>query len=642
MYIATCVFLFCLTAFVRSNLLKETIAHNIHNRTDDWGRIWTSYATGERLYVFMHLQFFRYFFSNNTEDVDANQKIYSTTKLAELSPYSKIECHYDYLNNSGPIVTTALYISRNCVQCLLPNSTDYPRVINQPVSILAKLKNPRKSVRDVYRSTILFSQPPLKLPSIPPPATIKKVCACVMIWSRASFLLEWVHYHSVLHNISKFFIYDNDSQADHLKDVVTWLSFYYNMSYTWWPYGYSQMGANQHCFLQASTECEWISYFDVDEFIHLNGENQILTDVLSKLPSHVGGLALTMQQYVTNDNLPPPLRIPGGGVVQNYLCSGPTGNIKSIVRSVAVHPTIGNIVHFFVYANGFTREILTRRLGHLAHYKVQAWEVYGLRYLRQPSDLGKSYKPLNRTLSIDAPFPEFIKEVKNNCVENNKTFIRDRMWCSFSGKNIPDLVDCTVVNPKTLMITGSADISQAKYSNFKVWLQSHFNITSKDVIASWRLAACPMKRKEKMARFHRVLHVTYDPLTAIPILIKLPSIFCERRNSTSSLRKDKIREALHHWVRWNELIGFYADWTYRLEDIQKGELCLLNSIIQPLRDFIPKVHTTGICNLQPIAVQSRQVKRQNGSMTWEQLMAIDGTIAKLALAMALRYGYTYT
>ncbi len=91
-----------------------------------------------------------------------------------------------------------------------------------------------------------------------------KICSCTMIQNGAKFLREWVLYHSHL-GVEKFFLYDNNSD-DELEEVVATLSSF-NVTRQAWPWVKTQEAGFSHCALQAQSQCTWMLFTDIDEFL---------------------------------------------------------------------------------------------------------------------------------------------------------------------------------------------------------------------------------------------------------------------------------------------------------------------------------------------------------------------------------------
>ena len=92
-----------------------------------------------------------------------------------------------------------------------------------------------------------------------------ELCVCTMVWNQAPALREWIMYHAWL-GVERWFIYDNNSD-DGIEEMIKELE-NYNVSRQSWPWIKAQEAGFSHCALRARDECNWVGFFDVDEFFY--------------------------------------------------------------------------------------------------------------------------------------------------------------------------------------------------------------------------------------------------------------------------------------------------------------------------------------------------------------------------------------
>jgi hypothetical protein len=93
------------------------------------------------------------------------------------------------------------------------------------------------------------------------------------------------------------------------------------------------------------------------------------------------------------------LRTPCGGVLRNFQCNtNIVVTFKTLLKAHNAHPTYVNKVHNYFGK----KDASSLNRGTIAHYAVQSWELYMLKY--RDVNLGKLFD--NSSLSIDAPNQE--------------------------------------------------------------------------------------------------------------------------------------------------------------------------------------------------------------------------------------------
>jgi hypothetical protein len=262
-----------------------------------------------------------------------------------------------------------------------------------------------------------------------------RYCACLLAWYRAEFLHEWLWYHTKAHGLQKTWVYDNDSTEDDLPEMTSLLAEEFNIEYVPWHTHQVQAAYHGHCATLAGRECEWVSFTDVDEFVHVDPSknkgrlDQLLHElelqgIKSARFNRVGGLEARMIAVSTGDASM--LRQPEGGVLRNYRCVGKVGgtNWKSIVRPRALHFSLTNGVHQYAYDSptyAMKPYVGSRAAVRFYHYQYQAWEIHMRKYMRRASALSRSFKLKNKSeeLSWMRPDIKWKEAVVNECITSN-------------------------------------------------------------------------------------------------------------------------------------------------------------------------------------------------------------------------------
>lgn len=330
--------------------------------------------------------------------------------------------------NQLPVITNATAVSLQIIVCKHPPAQLRAGLLGKTVTLVIDSK--------VMNSTATYQPVPKPVPA----AERKTYCACLLLWYRAEFLLEWLWYHTSVHGLQKVFIYDNDSEIDDLQGMVRWLRNIFDIELVPWHTHKTQLAYHGHCAVSAAPQCEWVSFTDVDEFVRLGPtvpnehravlpEGDRLRHFLGRVPKNMGGIEMPMiTMSAGNTSL---IRKPPGGVVRNYECHGRGTNVKSVVRPNALHHSLVNMVHQYTYKAGYKVErYLLSDLGpKLLHYKNQAWEVHMRKYMRRASPATSPFKvPGGGLPQIDEPPAKWVKEVNSTCVRVTRAAAQT-LWC---------------------------------------------------------------------------------------------------------------------------------------------------------------------------------------------------------------------
>lgn len=217
-----------------------------------------------------------------------------------------------------------------------------------------------------------------------------EICACTMLYNGAKFLNEWVYYHSHL-GVSKFFLYDNNSEDNLDETIASLTDRNFNVTKQSWPWVKTQEAGFSHCSLLANPECDWMFFIDVDEFFFPNRKfllpgneshlKTFITDaVATPNPNPVGQIMTFCHNYG-----PSGLTIsPPQGVTQGYTCrmTKPERH-KSIVKLNAIAADLSNVIHHFSLREGYETVKITPGVGVINHYKFQVWDEFRVKFRRR-------------------------------------------------------------------------------------------------------------------------------------------------------------------------------------------------------------------------------------------------------------------
>ena len=119
-----------------------------------------------------------------------------------------------------------------------------------------------------------------------------KFGVCVIIKNEASYIKEWLDYYLVL-GASVFYIFDNDSD----DNVLEILKPYINRGEVKYKkiHGKSrQLDAYTLCCKKYKKDCEYIAFYDIDEFVYLSPRKRIIDVINENFSKHddMGALGL--------------------------------------------------------------------------------------------------------------------------------------------------------------------------------------------------------------------------------------------------------------------------------------------------------------------------------------------------------------
>jgi hypothetical protein len=168
-------------------------------------------------------------------------------------------------------------------------------------------------------------------------------CSCLMLWKRSEFMLEYLAYYTAVHGLAHTIVIVQDLET---MEELEWLKAFFSLETHYWPHMYTQPSMMSYCSVLAQQKCEWVSQWDIDEFLHTD-EDVRLTSALLRTPDSIHSIIVTLHfvQMFANETV---TLTPPGGVLRNFKCSmSATISEKSILRLANMHPSFINKVHWF-------------------------------------------------------------------------------------------------------------------------------------------------------------------------------------------------------------------------------------------------------------------------------------------------------
>ncbi|XP_061339569.1 glycosyltransferase family 92 protein RCOM_0530710 [Gastrolobium bilobum] len=208
-----------------------------------------------------------------------------------------------------------------------------------------------------------------------------EICVCTMLRNQARFIKEWVMYHTRI-GVQRWYIYDNNSDDD-IDNVIEFLqNAGYNITQHLWPWVKTQEAGFAHCALRARASCEWVGFFDVDEFFNIKikgGLHHVIWHH-ARPGSNVGEIRTPCYSFG-----PSGLKdVPRQGVMVGYTCRlVARERHKSIVRPEALNQSLINVVHHFHLSAPFVAVDVDYGVMVINHYKYQVWKVFKEKFYRR-------------------------------------------------------------------------------------------------------------------------------------------------------------------------------------------------------------------------------------------------------------------
>jgi Glycosyltransferase family 92 len=228
------------------------------------------------------------------------------------------------------------------------------------------------------------------------------LAVCMIYRNEANYLAEWIEFH-LLVGVERFYLYDNESDDNHLEVLAPYLeqgivvlNDWPGSSTTGLELNAVQMGAYEHCVSTRAEEARWIAVIDADEFL-FSPTGKPVSELLTEY-ERWPAVAVNTRRFGASDHV----TRPGGLVLENHTGVDDTWGgklVKSIVDPSAVTRCINS--HRFecrrgttVDENGYpvfhhtTQSSALERLQinhYLARSEVELHEKHGRRVTDRPA-----------------------------------------------------------------------------------------------------------------------------------------------------------------------------------------------------------------------------------------------------------------
>jgi hypothetical protein len=442
--------------------------------------------------------------------------------------------------------------------------------------------------------------------------------------------------------MEKLFLYDNNSGLDFLADVARMLGSLLPIERVWWPHRPTQLAYMGHCAHRAAQQCEWVTFFDIDEFAYSTKGSGRLADVLRWIKLNEPKVAALELQMIAMSPLNASTAIskPISGVVHNYNCRWKATNVKSVIRPELVHPSLYAGVHFFCYHDRYRKvTLLSSAKTVLYHYKHQAWEVYKRKYQSRASPASKPFD--DHVGVLEKPSAKWWKETGFCRAEDHTMHFHTMCALSYRVNH----VNCTAQRTAApLLIVGSGGLGSGMTWMLMALRDAVTGVTSgssgsgnSDVLVTvdWTMAILrPSQNNTRnpnpLRRYHQIFHLVREPLEAIRAITTYGdrewTIARDLVGFDASYYTNSLTRALHFWLIWSQLIDLVADWHFRVEDAAITDVCDRAGL---------ECTSQNSDTLRRFARTSKPVL-----LTWAILTALDPNITHLAQEQARLYGYS--
>jgi hypothetical protein len=171
------------------------------------------------------------------------------------------------------------------------------------------------------------------------------------------FLREWVAFHRVV-GVERFFLYDNNSDDEHLEALAPYIEDGTVVLRHWPEYPMGQVKAYANCLDEHAGDSRWIAFIDIDEFLFSPSGDQ-LPEVLRRYEAWPGvGVNRVLFGASGHETRP------AGLVVENYTrrleIPGMVESVKSVVDPGRAARPLNP--HVFEYTDGHAVDELERPL----------------------------------------------------------------------------------------------------------------------------------------------------------------------------------------------------------------------------------------------------------------------------------------
>ena len=135
------------------------------------------------------------------------------------------------------------------------------------------------------------------------------LCMCSIVKEENLYIKEFIQHYKLL-GYNRFYLYDNnDNNGEKLEDVISeeinsGLASIINFRNYRGGNGGQQMAAYYNCYENNNNNCNWISFFDIDEYLILDSKFISLQQLLNnKRYQNCEGILINWKIYHDNNNL---------------------------------------------------------------------------------------------------------------------------------------------------------------------------------------------------------------------------------------------------------------------------------------------------------------------------------------------------
>eukprot|EP00511_Aplanochytrium_stocchinoi_P000328 CAMPEP_0204823440 /NCGR_PEP_ID=MMETSP1346-20131115/1498_1 /ASSEMBLY_ACC=CAM_ASM_000771 /TAXON_ID=215587 /ORGANISM="Aplanochytrium stocchinoi, Strain GSBS06" /LENGTH=377 /DNA_ID=CAMNT_0051950077 /DNA_START=383 /DNA_END=1516 /DNA_ORIENTATION=+ len=170
---------------------------------------------------------------------------------------------------------------------------------------------------------------------------------------------------------------------------------------------------------------------------------------------------------------------------------------------------------------------------------------------------------------------------------------------------------------------------------------------------NWKSKVGGGSNKGKFVTFKHVFHLVRHPLKQILSranngewvtsenrrVTACNTVSDEGLNQTETKLNRAIMLTMRHWVLYNSFIEEYAEWRFRLEQLNEERDYIIEQIFTRADWETPHTNTTENAKVSTHKNGGHTKKPKGLALTWDMLFKLDPKYTELCQAMALKYGY---